>query len=206
MAILPVLGAAGFQPGAPFDNPFFPLERGSIRSYEGRQVDPGTGEVGTERNDLFATFESHQVFGVDTTVIRDTVYANGALAEETLDWYAQDAAGNLWYSARSRSISSMRTPTTSSARTMRAPGKPGSTTPCRAWRCRPTPALARPTLWSTPSALPRTRASWWAWMRPSPSTAAASTACLKSWTARFSARRCRAQILRARRCWPWHRI
>jgi hypothetical protein len=97
MAILPDIGAAEFQPGAPIDNPFFPLELGSIRSYAGRQVDPDTGEVETERNDLFATFEKHEVFGVETTVIRDTVYADGVLAEETLDWYAQDTAGNLWY-------------------------------------------------------------------------------------------------------------
>jgi hypothetical protein len=97
MAILPDVSAAEFQPGAPIDNPFFPLELGSIRSYAGRRVDPATGEVETESNDLFATFENHEVFGVDTTVIRDTVYQNGALAEETLDWYAQDTAGNLWY-------------------------------------------------------------------------------------------------------------
>ena len=97
MAILPDIGAAEFQPGAPIDNPFFPLELGSIRSYEGRRVDPETGDVETERNDLFATFETHEVFGVETTVIRDTVYEDGALAEETLDWYAQDTAGNLWY-------------------------------------------------------------------------------------------------------------
>ena len=97
MAILPDIGAAEFQPGAPIDNPFFPLELGSIRSYEGHRVDPDTGDVEAERNDLFATFEKHEVFGVETTVIRDTVYANGALAEETLDWYAQDTAGNLWY-------------------------------------------------------------------------------------------------------------
>jgi hypothetical protein len=97
MAILPDVGAAEFQPGAPIDNPFFPLERGSIRSYAGRRVDPDTGEVETESNDLFATFENHEVFGVETTVIRDTVYTNGVLAEETLDWYAQDTAGNLWY-------------------------------------------------------------------------------------------------------------
>jgi hypothetical protein len=97
MAILPDIGAAEFQPGAPIDNPFFPLELGSIRSYAGSRVDPDTGEVETERNDLFATFEKHEVFGVETTVIRDTVYANGVLAEETLDWYAQDTAGNLWY-------------------------------------------------------------------------------------------------------------
>jgi hypothetical protein len=97
MAILPDIGAAEFLPGAPIDNPFFPLELGSIRSYEGRRVDPETGELETERNDLFATFEKQEVFGVETTVIRDTVYENGALAEETLDWYAQDTAGNLWY-------------------------------------------------------------------------------------------------------------
>jgi hypothetical protein len=97
MAILPDIGAAEFQPGAPIDNPFFPLELGSIRSYEGSRVDPDTGEVETERNDLFATFETKEIAGVTATVVRDTQYANGLLVEDTVDWYAQDTEGTIWY-------------------------------------------------------------------------------------------------------------
>jgi hypothetical protein len=97
MAILPDIGAAEFQPGAPIDNPFFPLELGSIRSYAGRQVDPETGEAVVERNDMFVTFESQQIAGVTTTVVRDTEYLNGVLIEDTIDRYAQDAEGNVWY-------------------------------------------------------------------------------------------------------------
>ena len=35
--------------------------------------------------------------GVTARVVRDTVTEDGALVEDTLDWYAQDAAGNVWY-------------------------------------------------------------------------------------------------------------
>src|SRR5262245_33495587 len=97
MAILPDIGAAEFEPGAPIDNPFFPLELGSILSYEGSRVDPDTGEVETERNDLFATFETKEIAGVTATVVRDTQYANGLLVEDTVDWYAQDSEGTVWY-------------------------------------------------------------------------------------------------------------
>ena len=35
---------------------------------------------------------------VRTTVVHDRVFAaDGSLAEDTFDWYAQDAAGNVWY-------------------------------------------------------------------------------------------------------------
>ena len=37
------------------------------------------------------------VMGVNTTVVRDRVFANGKLSEETFDWYAQDREGNIWY-------------------------------------------------------------------------------------------------------------
>ena len=35
--------------------------------------------------------------GVSTTVVRDTVTIDGALVEDTYDWYAQDQEGNVWY-------------------------------------------------------------------------------------------------------------
>lgn len=37
------------------------------------------------------------------TVVLDRVYVNGELQERTHDWYAQDAAGNVWYFGESTS-------------------------------------------------------------------------------------------------------
>ena len=76
MAILPNFGAATFIPGAPINNPYLPLIPGHVLSYQGDETDPVTGEVTTERNDLFTTSATFEVRGVATTVIRDTVYEN----------------------------------------------------------------------------------------------------------------------------------
>jgi hypothetical protein len=35
--------------------------------------------------------------GVTTTVVRDRVWEDGELIEDTFDWYAQDNDGNVWY-------------------------------------------------------------------------------------------------------------
>jgi sugar lactone lactonase YvrE len=35
--------------------------------------------------------------GIKTVVVRDRGFTNGELSEDTLDWFAQDAAGNVWY-------------------------------------------------------------------------------------------------------------
>jgi len=43
------------------------------------------------------TFAKKMILGVETTVVRDTVWVNGEIAEKTMDWYAQDKQGNVWY-------------------------------------------------------------------------------------------------------------
>ena len=35
--------------------------------------------------------------GIAARVVRDTVRVDGSIIEDTLDWFAQDARGNLWY-------------------------------------------------------------------------------------------------------------
>ena len=35
--------------------------------------------------------------GITATVVRDTVYVDGEIAEDTYDWFAQDDDGNVWY-------------------------------------------------------------------------------------------------------------
>jgi hypothetical protein len=37
------------------------------------------------------------ILGVTATVVRDRVYVGDDLIEDTLDWFAQDKDGNVWY-------------------------------------------------------------------------------------------------------------
>lgn len=41
--------------------------------------------------------DTRVVNGVLATVVRDRVYEDGELVEDTDDWFAQDMAGNVWY-------------------------------------------------------------------------------------------------------------
>ena len=69
------------------DNPYFPLAPGTTYVFEG----------GTERNEVEVTHDTKVISGVTTVVVHDRVWDGGVLSEETYDWYAQDAAGNVWY-------------------------------------------------------------------------------------------------------------
>lgn len=73
------------------DNPYLPLTVGSRWVYE------GTSDGETERIEVVVTDERREVMGVSAVVVRDTVTVDGALAEDTYDWFAQDAEGNVWY-------------------------------------------------------------------------------------------------------------
>jgi len=73
------------------DNPYWPLTPGTSYSY--LSVVDGV-EVTVEVEVLE---ETRTVDGVDATVVRDREYEDGHLVEETLDWYAQDEDGNVWY-------------------------------------------------------------------------------------------------------------
>ena len=74
------------------DNPYLPLTPGSRWVYEGES----DGEV--EHIEVVVTDQRRTVMGVEATVVRDTVTdATGELVEDTLDWFAQDRDGNVWY-------------------------------------------------------------------------------------------------------------
>src|SRR4051794_16337526 len=93
MAFLPDFQSATFRPGAPINNHYFPLKPGTVMVYVG--TDSAGEDV--EADDVFVTSLTRTVAGVQTTVVRDTVYEDGLLIEDTLDYYAQDKAGNVWY-------------------------------------------------------------------------------------------------------------
>ncbi len=76
---------------AEIDNPYLPLRPGTRWVYEGET------DEGTERIEIEVLSERHPVMGIDATVVRDTAYLDGEMIEDTIDWYTQDAEGNVWY-------------------------------------------------------------------------------------------------------------
>jgi len=73
------------------DNPYLPLDPGARWVYEGI-VD---GEH--NRIELAVTTERKEILGISAVGVSDTNYVDGALSAETVDWYAQDRDGNVWY-------------------------------------------------------------------------------------------------------------
>ena len=73
------------------DNPFFTLNSETTLIYAGETDD------GQERIEVKITEEDKFVMGVETVVVWDRVWLDGDLIEDTLDWYAQDEDGNVWY-------------------------------------------------------------------------------------------------------------
>jgi hypothetical protein len=52
---------------------------------------------GVETTAVAVTNRTRTIAGVPCVEVRDTVRVDGALKEDTLDWYAQDRAGTVWY-------------------------------------------------------------------------------------------------------------
>jgi hypothetical protein len=75
------------------DNPWWPMAPGSKWVY--RETDTEGGE---QRVVVEVTGKTKRIAnGVEAVVVRDTVTEDGEPVEVTDDWYAQDAAGNIWY-------------------------------------------------------------------------------------------------------------
>lgn len=56
------------------------------------------GEGGVARVEVSVLGETYTVAsGIEARVVRDVVSQDGVVVEDTLDWYAQDAEGNVWY-------------------------------------------------------------------------------------------------------------
>ena len=70
-------------------NQFFPLPPGKTWVYESS----------VEHNEVTATSDTRTIIGVSCRVVRDVVTdkASGQVIEDTLDFYAQDDTGNVWY-------------------------------------------------------------------------------------------------------------
>ncbi len=73
------------------DNPYLPFPAGASWRYE------GTADGEAEIIEVTVTGERKEIMGISAVVVRDTVSVVGAVVEDTYDWYAQDAQGNVWY-------------------------------------------------------------------------------------------------------------
>ena len=75
------------------DNPYWPMTPGMRWVY--REIDEEGEEL---RVTVTVTTETRVIAnGVTARVVRDTVTRDGEVIEDTFDWYAQDADGNVWY-------------------------------------------------------------------------------------------------------------
>ena len=78
---------------AKITNPYWPMKPGTRWIY--RSI-----ETGGDPQDvvIVVTTDTKKLAnGVTARVVRDTASSKGEIIEDTLDWYAQDSAGNVWY-------------------------------------------------------------------------------------------------------------
>ena len=73
------------------DNPYYPLAPGARWEY-----DTATDE-GSEHDVVEVTGGRYEVMGVSTVVVHDVVSVADRPVEDTLDYFAQDRAGAVWY-------------------------------------------------------------------------------------------------------------
>jgi hypothetical protein len=73
------------------DNPYFPLPIGRTLTYEG--IKDGQTQV----DNVTVTNQTKIIQGITATVVSDVATHDGTLLEKTMDWYAQDKQGNVWY-------------------------------------------------------------------------------------------------------------
>jgi hypothetical protein len=71
------------------NNPYFPLKPGTTFIYKSAD--------GSEVVRTSVTHQTKQVLGVNCIVVQDRSFIDGKLEERTLDYFAQDKHGNVWY-------------------------------------------------------------------------------------------------------------
>ncbi len=75
------------------DNPYWPMEPGARWTYSETDQEGARLKVVVTVSDQTKKIAN----GVTARIVRDTVTEDGEIVEDTLDWYAQDMEGNIWY-------------------------------------------------------------------------------------------------------------
>lgn len=83
----PTIDPASFVAGV--DNMYFPLVPGTVFHYAVQETD--------EQVTVTVTSDTKVVIGVTCTIVHDQAMSGGMVVEDTLDYYAQDKDGTLWY-------------------------------------------------------------------------------------------------------------
>jgi hypothetical protein len=78
---------------ADITNPYWPMNPGTRWIYRGVEE----GEPSQDIVIVVTTSTKKLANGITARVVRDTARAEGQIIEDTLDWYAQDSEGNVWY-------------------------------------------------------------------------------------------------------------
>ncbi len=73
------------------DNEYLPFPVGAHWVYESET------DEGLETIDITVLPETRVICGVECVSVRDVVSLDGEPVEDTIDWYAQDMDGNVWY-------------------------------------------------------------------------------------------------------------
>ncbi|MCG3131212.1 MAG: hypothetical protein FLDDKLPJ_01990 [Phycisphaerae bacterium] len=88
---VPDFASASFRNPTQIDNPYLSFPVGATWTYAVE-----TGE-GAERIVVEVLDKTRVVNGVACRVVRDRVFLDDVLLEDTHDWFAQDDDGNVWY-------------------------------------------------------------------------------------------------------------
>jgi len=75
------------------DNPYWPMTPGTRWTYRELDEEGKALDVRVTVSNVTKRIAN----GVTARVVRDTVTSDGEAIEDTFDWYAQDAKGNVWY-------------------------------------------------------------------------------------------------------------
>jgi len=78
----PVINPADFV--EQIDNQYLPMTPGTTFVYDGESED------GKEKIEVNVTHETKEILGVTCIVVRDRVWVDDELVEDTFDWFAQD--------------------------------------------------------------------------------------------------------------------
>jgi hypothetical protein len=75
------------------DNPYWPMKPGSRWIFRETDAEGSVSKVVVTVLDKTKKIAN----GVEARIVHDQVSEHGQVKEDTFDWYAQDADGNLWY-------------------------------------------------------------------------------------------------------------
>src|SRR5256714_8117800 len=87
----PSFDQSNFHKPTRINNPYFPLIPGDLYTYN------GNAKKVQVKDTVYVSHNTRTIDGVVTVEVRDQVFEDGVLTEDTLDWYAQDDQGNVWY-------------------------------------------------------------------------------------------------------------